>query len=103
MGTIQLAFLSTSTSFPNCFIVVSKTGPVMPYLYNDQNENAFYSSSLLLLIDGKYKAKALLLRGTMYTLMSAIDKAVADFDELLKFEDNEENSKVCLFVKLSYF
>eukprot|EP00111_Clytia_hemisphaerica_P011292 TCONS_00033062-protein len=42
---------------------------------------------------GPYKNRCLLLRATLYTLMSDIEKAVADFDAVIELDDSEENKK----------
>ena len=44
---------------------------------------------------GPYKNRCLLLRGTFYTLMCDIEKALVDFNQVLELDDSEENKKVC--------
>jgi len=45
-------------------------------------------------IDGPHKDRCLLLRGTMYTLMSDIENAMKDFDRIMELDDLDDNKKV---------
>jgi len=44
--------------------------------------------------EGKYSNYTYLLRGTLYTLMCDIDKAMDDFNNVMKLEDNQVNNKL---------
>lgn len=44
--------------------------------------------------DGKYKNRAYLLRGTMYTLMCNIPNALADLNKVIELEENETNNEL---------
>jgi hypothetical protein len=43
-------------------------------------------------------AKAVALRGTMYTLMSQVEDAITDLTEVIKMDDDQANIKV-LYIK----
>ena len=45
-------------------------------------------------VDGVFKVQAALLRGTMYTLESSVDKAMADFERVVSTGDEPALSKV---------
>lgn len=44
--------------------------------------------------DSPCYAKALALRATMYTLMSQVDDAMSDIDEVINMDDNRASIKV---------
>ena len=57
----------------------------------------------LCFLDGVFKLQAYLLRGTMYTLMSKVDDAMADLDCVINAGDDDKYTKVGSNLKTAQF
>ena len=60
------------------------------------------SFAYLLFIEGRFKIISTLLRGTLYTLMSDVDKAIADYNIVIESGESPENNPVCIIDVLIY-
>ncbi|XP_057302474.1 mitochondrial import receptor subunit TOM70-like [Hydractinia symbiolongicarpus] len=67
---------------------------ILTHMKNKEYENIVDLCTQEIDNDGKYKIYALLLRGTMYTLMCYVGKAMDDFDGVIQAEDTKGYEKL---------